>query len=329
MIDDNENNNNIDDAIDSNIDENIIKVPRKRGRPRKNDILKINVKKDVKKIPDEEKEIILHLPISLKDIDMDNLSDFDEDDTINDSTMMALSDDENIMATKNIYDVTKELNEKNQIIRKLKDELLDNKIIIDEFNLTNKNVGDSYVTKMNVPMINSTTNEPIIPKKTDIACWWYTYCFDTVPSYLPDHYHDSKYYVFGNFCSDNCMCAYNFSMGDYKVRERNSLLKQIRNDLNGHNITIKEIVPAGPREILKKFGGPVDIEKYRKDFENSSKEYRFMVPPMISIMPTVETLIKEKSIFKDINKFSPSDENEKSHKGSIISSMGIRVKTTN
>jgi len=329
MIDDNENNDVDDNNIDDNNNENIIKVPRKRGRPRKNDTLKINVKKDVKKIPDEEKEIILHLPISLRDIDMNDLSDFDEDDTINDSTMLALSDDENVTATKNIYDVTKELNEKNQIIRKLKDELLENKIIIDEFNLSNKNVGDSCVTKMCVPMIDSTTNKPLIPKKTDIVCWWCTHCFNTVPTYLPDHYHNSKYYVFGNFCSDNCACSYNFSMGDYKVRERNSLLKQIRNDLNDTDKIIKDIVPAGPREILKKFGGPIDIDKYRKNFENSSKEYRFMVPPMISIMPTVETLIKEKSIFKDINKFSAPDENEKSHKGSIISSMGIRVKSIN
>lgn len=316
-------------ADGNNID-NIIKVPRKRGRPRKNDINIVNIKKDVKKIPDKEKEIILHLPISFKDIDMDNLSDLDEDDEDNNATnelpsggeMLTLSDDENTSSTKNIYDLTKELNEKNKLIRKLKDELLENKSLIDELNTGGKSM-DSKVSKMNIPMINNTTNEKVIPEKTDVACWWCTHQFDTCPTYLPDHYHDGIFHVFGNFCSDNCKCAYNIRMNDYKTRERHYLIIQMAKIIDK---SVKEIIPAPSPEILEKFGGPVNITEYRKNFVKPTKEYRFMIPPMISVMPTVETLIKEKSIFKDINKFSSYEDSEKPYKGSILNSMGIRVK---
>lgn len=317
-------------ADENNVD-NITKVPRKRGRPRKNDINIVNIKKDVKKIPDKEKEIILHLPISFKDIDMDNLSDLDEDENndennntggVNSGEMLTFLDDENTSSTKNLYDLTKELNEKNKLIRKLKDELLENKSTIDELNVSDK-MADSTVTNMNIPMIDNTNKEKIVPEKTDIVCWWCTHTFDTYPTYLPDHYHDGIFHVFGNFCSDNCKCAYNIRMNDYKTRERHYLINQMAKMIDK---STKEIVPAPSPEILKKFGGPVEIDEYRRNFIKPTKEFRFMIPPMISVMPTVETLIKEKSIFKDINKFAPHEDNEKPYKGSILSSMGIRVK---
>ena len=49
--------------------------PRKRGRPRKNQIMEKSIKREIKNnIFTQEKEIILHMPLLLKDLD-DNIKD--------------------------------------------------------------------------------------------------------------------------------------------------------------------------------------------------------------------------------------------------------------
>ena len=49
--------------------------PRKRGRPRKNQIMEKPIKREIKhNIFHQEKEIILHMPLLLKDLD-NNIKD--------------------------------------------------------------------------------------------------------------------------------------------------------------------------------------------------------------------------------------------------------------
>ena len=157
---------------------------------------------------------------------------------------------------------------------------------------------------LKIPLIDYKNGNQIIPEKTNVCCWWCTYNFDTIPIYIPEIYHDNKYYVFGCFCSFNCAAAYNLNMNDYKIKDRNSLLMNMALYIYKKNINDKFII-APNREILDKFGGPLSINEYRKNFKSCSKEYRLIIPPMSSIIPSVEIVIKDKLFYKyDINKFS-------------------------
>ena len=42
--------------------------------------------------------------------------------------------------------------------------------------------------------------------------------------------------------------------------------------------------------MFKKFGGRFTIEQYRENNSNYSKDYKLIVPPMISIIPFIEEI---------------------------------------
>lgn len=305
--------------------------PRKRGRPRKNQIMEKSIKREIKNnIFTQEKEIILHMPLLLKDLD-DNIKDNNfgiNDDSKTDSddnVLLTLSDDENINHNKNYYDIINELQEKDKIIRQLKDEILEYNSALTEYNSGNEKSNNNINLK--IPLIDYKNGNTIIPEKTNVCCWWCTYNFDTMPVYIPEIYHDYIYYVFGCFCSFNCAASYNLNMNDYKVKERYSLLMNMALCIYKKDIS-DDFTIAAQREILEKFGGPVSINEYRKNFKSCSKEYRLIIPPMSSIIPSVEIVIKDKLFYKyDINKFSQSVHDE--NKNGIFGSMGLTIKKKN
>ena len=58
-------------------------------------------------------------------------------------------------------------------------------------------------------------------------------------------------------------------MNDYKINDRYSLIKKIYEELHSNDSgKLKELKLAPPKEILKKYGGSIDIEEYRKCFNN-------------------------------------------------------------
>ena len=50
----------------------------------------------------------------------------------------------------------------------------------------------------------------------------------------------------------------------------------------------KKIKPAAPRLTLKKFGGQLSINEFRKNNNILDKNYKLLLPPMISLIPTIE-----------------------------------------
>jgi hypothetical protein len=146
---------------------------------------------------------------------------------------------------------------------------------------------DNKKTLNNLGLIQINKNKPVYCDKTEIACWWCTYNFDTLPTFLPDQYRNSVYYVFGNFCSFSCMLAYNQNMDDYKKSIRNALIKQLYLDIFKNNLNLK---PAGPRELLKKFGGPMDITTYRDPNYICTKQLKMNLPPMIPLISEIEEI---------------------------------------
>ena len=171
----------------------------------------------------------------------------------------------------------KELKEKNKIIKQMKDELINYKQYVTK--------NETNINEINLNLISLKDGQQIIVDKTDIACWWCTYNFETKPFFLPDKYYNEQYYVFGCFCTINCACSYNINMNDSKIWERYSLLKIMYFEILNDTINISL---AAPKEILKKYGGSVSIEDYRKSLDTNLKVYRHIIPPLSPIISYIE-----------------------------------------
>ena len=109
--------------------------------------------------------------------------------------------------------------------------------------------------------------------------------------------------MFGNFCSPECAAAHCFTMND-NVWEKYSLL----NDIYGNN---KPVRIANSKLLLKKFGGIYTINEFRSLNINNSKIYKLCLPPILSLIPTLEetnidindNIYFEKNELKKINKY--------------------------
>ncbi len=281
--------NNIDDM--NKMSNDLIK--KKRGRPRKNLFLDKPTKShDRREISNDEKDIILHLPIFLdKKCESDrnhftqNDSEFDDDE----ETMISLSDDTNDSSNKNsnYRELLEESKKKDELIKKLQEELRTKKSNT-EFEIHK----DINIYPVNLNLIDNITNNIIEIKRNNIACWWDTYEFDTLPYFIPDKYYNNNYYVFGCFCSINCAMAYNLNMGDYKMSERIALLNQLYENII--KLKNKDIMFSPPKEILNKYGGRLTIEEYRENLISCDKVYRMEIPPLISITTIIEEIYNEK-----------------------------------
>lgn len=132
------------------------------------------------------------------------------------------------------------------------------------------------------------------PEKTDILCWWCCYGFDTVPLSLPLYLNKNNIYrSYGNFCSFACMIAFN----NEKNITHFSNIKNLYYKLSGKYIT-DDIKPANERYVLKKFGGIIDIEDFRKN-ENLCKVLKYPLYMQRNFLQT--NCIKD---FKNKNKLS-------------------------
>ena len=292
---------------------------RGRGRPRKNQVVSsIDPKKKNKQQVDirllfpfeEDKsndDIILRLPITSKDVDKfkskqqnnifeKNDSKISSSSNGNDTNKFTIgdinSDDESVSDDYQLTNTNKELalkvKDQEKLIKKLENEIEQLK---SKHHDAFTGLNDARVSRMktNFIYIDETTGKQLITDTTSVACWWCTYNFDNAPCFIPERFDDNKYYVFGCFCSYNCAAAYNLNMSDYKTGNRHSLLKKIYNTINDSH---EEIPLAPPREVFEKFGGSVKWNDYRKNCVKCIKEYRFIMPPMVSIVPLVEESTK-------------------------------------
>ncbi|QKF93947.1 putative transcription factor [Fadolivirus algeromassiliense] len=293
--------------IQNNGSKQLSQQKRGRGRPRKNQMMndtdKLKKNKIISSKPlnknnsiNDEEEIILHMPISMKDMNtMKSSISSNKQDTSNDThnTNIFTINDMNSDSESNssnyevndvvVTDLKQKVREQEKIIKSLEKEVNEYKTLISD-NSAN-GINNRKVTKMNIELINIHDGKALVTEKTDIACWWCTYNFDSMPCFIPEKYFDKKYFVFGCFCSFNCAAAYNLKMEDAYVWNRYGLLKKLYNDIYNTN---EEFTIAPPREVFQKFGGPLSHDDYRKNCKKCNKEYRFIMPPMTSIVPLIE-----------------------------------------
>jgi hypothetical protein len=268
-------------------------LPKRRGRPRKN-MLDNESNMDKKKsnvFKTPPQELILHLAInSESDTNKKEKNNF----AITEVEQKGESDEtDDIDSVKNVIKTYKtELLEKDKIIKKIKDELIDYKNMVGS-NLTTKEIKYS---SLNINLINCKNGTSIVEDTTNIACWWCTYEFESLPFFIPENEVNNIFYVFGCFCSPQCATSYNETLNDYKTKERYSLIKKLSSLITGNN---SDIVMAPPKEVLKKYGGTLTIEEYRKICFLNNKEMKIRMPPLHAIVPILEEKPKDKKINSD------------------------------
>lgn len=126
-----------------------------------------------------------------------------------------------------------------------------------------------------------------IPETTSISCFWCAHGFSWQPAIIPEREEKGVYRVYGNFCSPSCAMAYllNESLDTHVRWERNALLHRVYGKL----YESKRIFPSPPRESLKVFGGPMDIETYRATIGAGKVRIDLQIPPMVSILGSIDT----------------------------------------
>lgn len=93
------------------------------------------------------------------------------------------------------------------------------------------------------------------------ACWYCTLDFNTEKIYLPLKYNNVAFFVFGNFCSLNCVVAYALQ-NNYNMHKTYSLI----NLLYDSQVNIN---PSPNKEVLKKFGGFMNEDEYKEKIKNN------------------------------------------------------------
>jgi hypothetical protein len=127
-----------------------------------------------------------------------------------------------------------------------------------------------------------------VPDTTDVACFWCSHEFDGAPCFLPVKEEMATYHIYGNFCSPQCALSFLLEEHiDSHVRwDRMALLHRMyrpAGKINGR------LYPAPPRESLTRFGGVYTIEKFRELIRENRMRVDIHLPPMVSILGTLDT----------------------------------------
>lgn len=96
------------------------------------------------------------------------------------------------------------------------------------------------------------------------ACFWCTCDFESPPIYIPKHFLNEKYMVYGNFCSPECGIAFleKEDIDASTKMERRQLMNLFYGKIFGYQ---KNIKPApSPYYTLEKFLGNMSPHEYRK-----------------------------------------------------------------
>lgn len=276
---------------------------KKRGRPPKSDF---KPKTIIFEQPKETEELVLYLPLSdnhesnicgnndsqfQSTINNTNVTDTHDEQlsciaTDIDTDLNKTNKDSTDIIDDNSGDINKLINEikkRDIIIKNLKDNLKNFKTYHQD-NILNINK-DIKKTLINLGLISINDNKLIVANTSKYACWWCCHNFDTYPIFLPEKYVNKKYYVFGNFCSFGCVLAYNDNLNDYRKSIREGLIKKMYKDIFSIECEIKS---AGPKELLEKFGGPVNIDNYRDSKSVCSKNLNITIPPQIPLLSYFE-----------------------------------------
>jgi hypothetical protein len=116
------------------------------------------------------------------------------------------------------------------------------------------------------------------------ACFWCTCDFDNPPIYIPKHFINKSYHVYGCFCSPECGVAHlmNEPIDSSAKHERYHLLNHIYSKIYEYK---KNVKPApNPYYMLEKFYGNLSIQEYRSLLRNE-RLFLIVDKPLTRILP--------------------------------------------
>ena len=167
-----------------------------------------------------------------------------------------------------------------------------------------------------------------LPEKTEIACFWCCHSFALQPVAIPSHILDEVWHMYGNFCSPECATAYLFKerIDSHVQWERYALL----NSLYAEDAEVgvgapRGVRPAPPREVLRMFGGSMDISEFRALVHEKRLRMDVLTPPMVSIIQTMDTKPID---FYDQNLKNVFIRNDIQHKYNAPGAQGLRLRRT-
>lgn len=175
-----------------------------------------------------------------------------------------------------------------------------------------------------------------LPQSTDIWCWWCCHSFDSIPVAMPYEYNITRdsFVLVGTFCSLSCCKSYILESPHYNKPIIIANLKMLSKRM-GLNYKDR-ITPAPPRQLLKVFGGYLDIDEYRTKIDlkialtllqsnhtiqkNLVQEKSNMNTNTIQRANTISFETKERETFS-----LKRDKPLKKKRGTLESAMGLTV----
>lgn len=137
------------------------------------------------------------------------------------------------------------------------------------------------------------------------ACFWDTCEFDNPPVFIPKHFINGTYHVYGCFCSPECGVAYlmNENIDSSTKFERYHLFNHIYSKIYDYKKSIK---PApNPYYMLEKYYGNLTIQDYRSLLRNE-RLFLIVDKPLTRILPELHD---DNDDFILNNKIIPSNNN--------------------
>jgi hypothetical protein len=154
------------------------------------------------------------------------------------------------------------------------------------------------------------------------CCFWDTCEFDNPPVYIPKHFFNNSYEVYGCFCSPECGVAYlmNETLDSSTKFERYHMFNHIYTKIYNYK---KNIKPApNPLYMLDKFYGNLSIQEYRSLLRNE-RLFLIVDKPLTRVLPELH---EDNDDFILNNKIIPSNtyqiksrlQRKKQNKNSIL-----------
>jgi len=164
------------------------------------------------------------------------------------------------------------------------------------------------------------------------ACFWDTFDFDNPPVYIPKHFINNTYNVYGCFCSPECAVAYliNERIDSSAKFERYHLLNNIYAKIYDYK---KNIKPApNPYYMLDKYCGNLSIQEYRSLLRNE-RLFLIVDKPLTRMLPELhedndEFILNNKIIPSNTYQLKSRLQKKKQNKNNILNEkFGITVAT--
>ena len=154
------------------------------------------------------------------------------------------------------------------------------------------------------------------------ACFWCTCDFDNPPVYIPKHFINNTYNVYGCFCSPECGVAHlmHEPIDSSTKFERYHLLNHIYSKIYDYK---KNVKPApNPYYMLDKFYGNLSIQEYRSLLRNE-RLFLIVDKPLTRILPELhedndEFILNNKIIPSNNYQLKSRLQRKKPNKGFII-----------